>query len=234
MVRPKRTVVKANEVNTRSKSAVSPAGVSKRKPATARKLTSNDTSNSAVVQKPTATSKKPIFDHWLMKSEPDSRYEKGVEMKFSIDDLIKEPKSTAHWDGVRNYEARNLLRDQMKLNQQAFFYHSNCKQPGIVGVMKIVKEGYPDHTQFNKSDPHYDASSLLDKPKWYMVDVKYVRKTKRLISLEELKKLHTEHKKSLPKGVLHDLSLFTRSRLSVQPLTKEQFDFILKLEHQDK
>ena len=66
-----------------------------------------------------------------MKSEPDSRYEKGVEMKFSIDDLIKEPKSTAHWDGVRNYEARNLLRDQMKLNQQAFFYHSNCKQPGF-------------------------------------------------------------------------------------------------------
>ena len=82
------------------------------------------------VQKTVADSKPQFFDHWLMKSEPDSRFEKGVDMKFSIDDLVKEANSTACWDGVRNYEARNLLRDQMKKNQKAFFYHSNCKQPG--------------------------------------------------------------------------------------------------------
>jgi len=185
-------------------------------------------------KKSVADNEKLVYNHWLMKSEPESRFENGVDMKFSIDELIKEPKSTACWDGVRNYEARNILRDQMKANQQGFFYHSNCKQPGIVGVIKIVKEGYPDHTQFDKSDAHYDASSPLDNPKWYMVDVKFMRKTKRLITLQELKKLHLEHKESSPKGVLHNLALFTRSRLSVQPLTKQQFDFILKLENQDQ
>ena len=96
--------------------------------------------------------------HWLIKSEPDSRMENGVEMKFSFDDLKAEPDSTACWDGVRNYSARNNMR-AMKEGQQAFFYHSNTKPPGIVGIVDIVKEAYVDHTQFDRKDPHYDAAS---------------------------------------------------------------------------
>ena len=102
--------------------------------------------------------KSPEFSHWLMKSEPDSRLENGVEMKFGIDDLMAEPDSTACWDGVRNYKARNNMM-AMKVGQQAFFYHSNTRPPGIVGIMDIVRESYVDYTQFDKKDPHYDRKS---------------------------------------------------------------------------
>lgn len=148
-------------------------------------------------------------------------------MKFSIEDLQAQPKQTTCWDGVRNYQARNFLR-AMKLEDEAFFYHSNCKQPGIVGLMKIVKEAYPDHTQFEKNDPHYDPSSKEDNPKWSMVDVQFVRMMKRFISLDELKAYHQAHKAT--GGPLKSMTLFTRQRLSVQPLTQEEFDFILSLE----
>lgn len=148
-------------------------------------------------------------------------------MKFSIEDLQAQPKQTTCWDGVRNYQARNFLR-AMKLEDEAFFYHSNCKQPGIVGLMKIVKEAYPDHTQFEKNDPHYDPSSKEDNPKWSMVDVQFVRMMKRFISLDELKTYHQAHKAT--GGPLKSMTLFTRQRLSVQPLTQEEFDFILSLE----
>ena len=100
----------------------------------------------------------PEFTHWLMKSEPESRFENGVDMKFGIDDLRAEPDSTACWDGVRNYSARNNMK-AMKVGQQAFFYHSNTKPPGIVGIVDIVKEFYVDHTQFDKKDPHYDPKA---------------------------------------------------------------------------
>ena len=105
----------------------------------------------------------PEFTHWLMKSEPESRFENGVDMKFGIDDLRAEPDSTACWDGVRNYSARNNMKT-MKVGQQAFFYHSNTKPPGIVGIVEIVKEFYVDHTQFDKKDPHYDpkAKKVID------------------------------------------------------------------------
>lgn len=115
---------------------------------------------------------KNLSSYWLMKSEPESRLEKGVDVKFSIEDLKAEPKQTACWDGVRNYQARNFLR-AMKLEQEAFFYHSNCKEPGIAGLVKIVKEAYPDHTQFEKNSPYYDPSSKEDNPKWSMVKSTY-------------------------------------------------------------
>ncbi|KAM4828060.1 thymocyte nuclear protein 1 isoform 2-T2 [Thomomys bottae] len=149
---------------------------------------------------------------------------------FGIEDLKAQPKQTACWDGVRNYQARNFLR-AMKLEEEAFFYHSNCKEPGIVGLMKIVKEAYPDHTQFEKKSPHYDPSSKEDNPKWSMVDVQFVRMMKRFISLAELKTYHQAHKTT--GGPLKNMALFTRQRLSVQPLTQEEFDFILSLEEKE-
>ncbi|XP_017566554.1 thymocyte nuclear protein 1 [Pygocentrus nattereri] len=170
------------------------------------------------------------YSHWLMKSEPESRIENGVDVKFGIEDLKALPNQTSCWDGVRNYQARNFMRD-MKVGQQAFFYHSNCKEPGIAGIIKIVKEAYVDHTQFDKKDVHYDPSSKPDNPKWSMVDVKFERMTKRFIPLAELKKYHLQHKSK--GGPLSNMALFTRARLSVQPLTTEEFDFVLSLEDTD-
>eukprot|EP00794_Sanderia_malayensis_P004595 gene4595-5198_t len=168
--------------------------------------------------------------YWLMKAEPESRIENGVDVKFGIDDLMQEPMQTAHWDGVRNYQARNFMRDQMKIGQQAFFYHSNCKPPGIAGLMTIVKEGYVDHTQFDKKSAYCDPKSSKDNPKWFMVDVQFKRKLKRYIPLQELKEYYLKHKST--NGPLKNIALFTKSRLSVQPLTKEEFEFILSIEDQ--
>ncbi|KAI7800794.1 thymocyte nuclear protein 1 [Triplophysa rosa] len=173
---------------------------------------------------------KASYSYWLMKSEPESRIENGVDVKFGIEDLKALPNQTGCWDGVRNYQARNFMRD-MKVGQQAFFYHSNCKEPGIAGLMKIVKESYVDHTQFDKKDPHYDPSSKPDNPKWSMVDVQFERMTQRFIPLSELKNYHLQHK--VKGGPLKDLALFTRARLSVQPLTAAEFDFVLSLENAD-
>lgn len=167
---------------------------------------------------------------WLIKSEPESRIEKGVDMKFSFQDLKEENDSTAFWDGVRNYQARNFMRE-MKVGQQSFFYHSNTKPPGIVGIVTIVKEAYPDHTQFDPKDPHYDPKSSKEAPRWDMVDVKYVRPLKRYIPLHELKELHLEHKKN--GGPLSNMALFTKARLSVQPISPQEWDFILQLENSD-
>ncbi|XP_025046530.2 thymocyte nuclear protein 1 [Pelodiscus sinensis] len=176
---------------------------------------------------PSMQGSKQAYSHWLMKSEPESRFEKGVDVKFGIEELKTQPNQTACWDGVRNYQARNFMRD-MKVGQEAFFYHSNCKEPGIAGIIKIVKEAYPDHTQFDKKDPHYDSSSTKANPKWSMVDVQFVRMTKRFIPLSELKAHHQAHRAS--GGPLKDMTLFTRQRLSVQPLTDEEFEFVLSLE----
>ena len=150
--------------------------------------------------------------YWLMKSEPDV---------FGIDDLMKAPGKCDTWDGVRNYQARNMLRDEMKKGDQVFFYHSNCKEPGIAGIMKIAREGYPDHTAFDPHEKYFDARSDPDKPRWYMVDVKHIRKLKRVITLAELK-THPQ---------LAELPLLRRgNRLSIMPVTKKQWDFILGLE----
>ena len=152
------------------------------------------------------------MQYWLMKSEPDC---------FGIDDLKKMPNQTEHWDGVRNYQARNMMRDEMKTGDLAFFYHSNTKPPGIIGVMKVVKEGYPDHTAFEPENDHYDPKSRQDEPRWFMVDIKFQKKLSRLISLDELKQNPTlDNMKLLQKG----------NRLSVMPVKKDEWDEILAME----
>jgi predicted RNA-binding protein with PUA-like domain len=154
------------------------------------------------------------MNHWLLKSEPDT---------FGIDDLAAKPKKTAAWDGVRNYQARNMLRDSMKKGDTAFFYHSSTAVPGIAGIVRVVKEGYPDKTQFDSKDDHYDAESKPGDPRWFVVDVQLVRKFKRLITLDELRK-HVS--KQLSEFVI----LRRGNRLSVTPVTKGEWDFILTLE----
>ncbi len=152
------------------------------------------------------------MNHWLMKSEPDV---------FGIDDLAGKPRKTEHWDGVRNYQARNMMRDEMKKGDQVFFYHSNCKEPGIVGIAEIVREGYPDHTAFDPKEKYYDPKSDPDNPRWYMVDIKFVRKFDRTITLQELKQ----------EKALEGMKLLARgNRLSVMPVSKNEWQHILKME----
>src|SRR3990170_2461879 len=116
--------------------------------------------------------------YWLMKSEPDV---------FGIDDLAQRPGQTEHWDGVRNYQARNMMRDQMRRGDRVLFYHSGCKTPGIAGIAEVVRAAYPDHTSWDARSPHYDPKSTPEQPRWYMVDVRLVRKFRRGILLETLK-----------------------------------------------
>ncbi len=150
--------------------------------------------------------------YWLMKSEPS---------ELGIDDLVRRPKATAAWDGVRNYQARNYIRDGMKKSDQVFFYHSSCAEPGIVGIARVVREAYPDHTALDTASPYFDTRCTPEKNPWMMVDVKFVRKLKHVIGLARLK--------AEPK--LADFALVRRgNRLSVMPVTKAQWDFILKLE----
>ena len=147
--------------------------------------------------------------YWLMKSEPET---------FGIDDL-KQMK-TEHWDGVRNYQARNMMRDEMKKGDQIFFYHSNCDVPGIVGIAKVVREGYPDHTAFDPEAKYYDPKSVEDNPRWFMVDVAFVKKFKRTISLAELK----------ADSKLEDMPLVRKgNRLSIMPVSEAQWQYILSL-----
>eukprot|EP00922_Rhytidocystis_sp_ex-Travisia-forbesii_P070839 GHVS01105757.1.p1 GENE.GHVS01105757.1~~GHVS01105757.1.p1 ORF type:complete len:276 (+),score=45.16 GHVS01105757.1:74-901(+) len=161
---------------------------------------------------------------FLIKSEPGSRIEKGIDMKFSIEDLMNSTNSTEHWDGVRNYQARNILCE-MKCGDKAFFYHSNCKPPGIVGVVSIVRESYTDHTQFIDKHPHFDPNSPPGRPRWKMVDVKFERKLKRQLTLDELKK-HAN-------GRLCGLPLLSRARLSVQRVSPEHWQTLLHLEEEE-
>lgn len=149
--------------------------------------------------------------YWLFKSEPET---------FSIDHLAKRPKQTEHWDGVRNYQARNMLRDDIKVGDQGFFYHSNCSPPGIVGIVEVVKAGYPDYTAWDIHSDHFDPKSTPEKPLWYMVDVRFVKKFKDIITLEQLK--------SHP---LLDRMQVTRrgNRLSITPVTQDEWDAILHM-----
>lgn len=150
--------------------------------------------------------------YWLMKSEPDT---------FGIDDLMRRPRQTEHWDGVRNYQARNMLRDEMKKGDQAFFYHSSCEEPGIVGVVDIVRAAYPDFTAFDPDSPYFDPKSTPDAPRWFMVDVRFSRKLQRTITLAELKLQPT----------LAEFPLLRRgNRLSILPVSAEVWKFILDLE----
>lgn len=153
------------------------------------------------------------MNYWLFKNEPED---------FSIDDLAKASKKTTHWDGVRNYQARNFMRDDMKVGDKGFFYHSNCDVPAVVGIVEIVREGYPDHTAFDANDPHFDPKSDPENPRWMMVDVKLVRKLKRPIPLKEIKEHMDE---------LEGFHLVARgNRLSVMPVQPDHWKLILSLE----
>ena len=146
------------------------------------------------------------MQYWLMKSEPDV---------FSIDDL--KDVRTEPWDGVRNYQARNFMKS-MKKGDLAFFYHSNCKPPGISGVMTVCREAYPDHTSWDSRSKYYDPKSTKENPRWFMVDVKFKKKFKSIISLDTLKEF----------GELSSMPLVRRgNRLSVMPLEKDCWDFIM-------
>jgi predicted RNA-binding protein with PUA-like domain len=149
--------------------------------------------------------------YWLVKSEPDV---------FSFDDLMKSPKKTSHWDGVRNYQARNHMRDGMKKGDLVFFYHSNAEPPAIVGVAEVAREAYPDASAFDPKDDHFDPKSKADAPTWMMVDIKAVEKLARPLGLPELRTT-----KGLEKMVLVQKG----SRLSVQPVSPAEWDIIYTL-----
>lgn len=148
--------------------------------------------------------------YWLMKSEPSA---------FSIDDLMKAPQQTTCWDGVRNYQARNFMRS-MAIGDRVLFYHSNADPPAAVGIAEIVKIAYPDPTQFDKKDKHYDPESDPSTPRWDMVDIKYIRKFLQPVSLDQLRK------EPKLKGMV---LLRKGSRLSVQPVTPAEWEHVLTL-----
>jgi len=150
-------------------------------------------------------------NYWLLKSEPET---------YSIDDLAAQKGKRDHWDGIRNYQARNFIRDDMKKGDLAFFYHSNCDVPAVVGIVEIVKAAYPDPTAFNPDEKYYDPKSDPDNPRWLMVDVKYKKKLKNPVSLAQLKQTSS----------LSDMRLVQKgNRLSIMPVAKKHWDTIVKM-----
>ncbi|KAF9585881.1 Thymocyte nuclear protein 1 [Lunasporangiospora selenospora] len=197
---PAQPLSKAKKVKVDPKTAVVPT-------------TSKDSKDALNQDKKDAGNALEGINTWLMKSEPDT---------FSIDDLIHSKDSTSPWEGVRNHEAKNLMKNNMRVGHSVLFYHSNTKEPGIVAMATIAKEAYPDHFAFDSKSPYYDGKSSKDDPRWFMVDVKFVRKLKRTLTLKELQMFKDKE--------LKDMKLLTRGRLSVQPVTDKERDFILSLE----
>ena len=149
--------------------------------------------------------------YWLFKSEPHV---------FSLQDLENAPDSTTHWDGVRNYQARNFLRDEIKIGDKVLYYHSNCDMIGIAGVAEVVKEGYPDHTAQNPDSHYFDPKATPEQPIWYMVDIKWLETFGQTVTLQELKQT----------SALQEMKVVQRGqRLSVQPVEKEHFDMVLTM-----
>ena len=147
---------------------------------------------------------------WLVKSEPEV---------FSFDDLLASPDKTTYWHGVRNSAARNFLRDGMKKGDRVFFYHSMTDPAAVVGIGEVVREGYPDHTAFDKKSEYYDEKSKQESPTWYMVDVRAVKKLKNQVSLQQIK----------AKPELANMALVRISRLSVTPVSQEEWDTIVAM-----
>jgi len=148
--------------------------------------------------------------YWLMKSEPDA---------YSIDDLERDGREM--WDGIRNYQARNMMRDDMKIGDEVLFYHSNCKEPGVVGIARVVSEPYPDPTQFDSKSRYFDPKSDPDEPRWCLVDVEFIRKLSRNVTLTEIKSQKS----------LEDMILTRKgNRLSIMPVSKKHWNKILSLE----
>lgn len=148
--------------------------------------------------------------YWLFKAEPHI---------YGIEHLIAAPQKTGRWDGIRNYQARNFLRDQVKEGDEVFIYHSSCKDIGIVGTAKVVKTAYPDPTQFDPESNYYDPKSTLENPRWVSVDIQLTKKFPRLIPLSEIK----------AQPALENMVLVKQGRLSTQPVTKAEWDYILGL-----
>jgi predicted RNA-binding protein with PUA-like domain len=154
------------------------------------------------------------MNHWLLKTEPST---------FGVDDLAKKPKKTAMWDGVRNYQARNMLRDDFKKGDLAFLYHSSAEVMGVAGIMQVVRGAYPDPTQFDKKNDHYDPGAKRDDPRWFVVDVQLKRRLKRVITLDELRAHASDE--------LDGMVLLKRgNRLSITPVSDAHWQFILSLE----
>jgi predicted RNA-binding protein with PUA-like domain len=148
--------------------------------------------------------------YWLFKSEPDT---------YSIDDLARD--GTESWDGIRNYQARNMIRDDMRIGDEVFFYHSSCAVPGVAGIGKIASEAYADPTQFDPESRYYDPKSTVDEPRWMLVDLAFVRKLERVVTLAEIKELPG----------LEDMILTRRgNRLSVMPVEPVHWKLVLSLE----
>jgi predicted RNA-binding protein with PUA-like domain len=149
--------------------------------------------------------------YWLFKTEADC---------FSIDDLARQPGKTTFWDGVRNYQARNMLRDEIQIGDGVLLYHSNCDPLVIAGICEVVKNGYADHTAFDKNEKHYDPKSRPEDPTWYMVDIKLVKKFKTPITRDQLK---------VTPGLENMMVLRKGSRLSIQPVTPEEWEIVTGL-----
>lgn len=148
--------------------------------------------------------------YWLFKTEPDA---------FGIDDLANMPNQTEHWDGIRNYQARNFLRDDIAVGDLVFIYHSSCKQVGIVGLAEVTRAGYPDHTQFDPEAKYYDPKSSPDKPRWYMVDIRLKEKFPQLLSLQAVKAMEE----------ITDIGLVKKGhRLSIMPVAEHEFEILLQ------
>ena len=149
--------------------------------------------------------------YWLMKSEPDT---------FGIEHLKNRPQQTEPWDGVRNYQARNMMRDEMAVGDKAFFYHSNCAEPGIVGIVQIIKAGYPDITALDPESKYYDPKASIDNPRWFRVDVKFEKQFQHVISLHTLKQ-HPQ---------LEGMTVLTKgNRLSITPVSEIHWQYIVSL-----
>jgi len=150
------------------------------------------------------------MNYWLFKSEPDA---------FSIDDLASKPKQTEHWDGIRNYQARNYLRDEVKQGDQVLFYHSSCKEVGIAGLAEVVKEAYPDHSQFNPESKYFDPKASPDNPRWVMVDVQFKQKFSKVLPLAKIKNM----------PAISEIGLVKKGhRLSIMPVNENEFSILLK------
>jgi predicted RNA-binding protein with PUA-like domain len=146
--------------------------------------------------------------YWLMKTEPTV---------FSLDDLKNKTHSTDHWEGVRNYQARNYMRDDMKKNDRVLLYHSNCKEPGVAGIAEVTKEAYPDFFSWDRTSRYFDPKSTFENPKWFMVDLIWKQAFKRKVSLKDMRENpRLKDMKVLQKG----------QRLSILPLTKDEFDTV--------
>jgi len=148
--------------------------------------------------------------YWLFKTEPGC---------FSFDDLKNRPDMTEPWDGVRNYQARNFLRDTVRIGDRVLFYHSNIPEPAVVGLAEIVRDGYPDSTARNPNAEHFDPRASADKPIWYRVDLRYVTPLHKIVTLKDIKMNH----------LLADMPLVNRSRLSIQPVTASEWQIILTM-----